>query len=138
LKDLYFQVGKIKRRHALSSWHVFQKYIGGKRLSSKEMSEMYKAAGVKERFKSLVDAEQGTTEHILHDRDGGLHIPPPTPPRPVRSLQSAAEPESKSDTPADLGGLKKALRGLSDKSGLQTLNSQYRACFSFEEYLRWC
>jgi hypothetical protein len=44
---------------------------GGKGLSSKEMSEMYKAAGVKEHFKSSVDAEQGTTEQIssiLHDQ----------------------------------------------------------------------
>jgi hypothetical protein len=96
-----------------SAWHVFQKYMGGKGLSSKEMSDMYKAAGVKARFKSLVDAERGTTAEIasiLHDRDAGLHLPLPSVP---------VEPESK--IPDDLGGWKEVLRGLSEKSSLQTL-----------------
>ena len=55
--------------------------MGGTGLSSQEISDVYKAAGVKERFKSLVDAEQGTTEHIasiLHDRDAGLHLLSPS------------------------------------------------------------
>jgi hypothetical protein len=37
----------------------------GKGLSSKEMNTMYKTAGVKERFKVLVDVEQGTNEQIV-------------------------------------------------------------------------
>ena len=39
-------------------------FSGGTGLSSKKMSEMYKAVGVKARFKSLVDVEQGFTEDI--------------------------------------------------------------------------
>jgi hypothetical protein len=98
-----------------NAWQVFQKYMGGKGLSSKEMSAMYKDAGVKQRFKSLVDAEQGTTEHIasiLHDRDAGLHLPSPSVP---------ATPEAKMDTPDDLGGWQTVLRGLSERSSLKTL-----------------
>ena len=48
-----------------NAWQVLQKCMSGKGLSSKEMSAMYKDAGVKQRFKSLVESEQETTEHCV-------------------------------------------------------------------------
>ena len=79
-----------------NAWQVFQKYLGGKGLSSKDMGEMWKVTSVKTRFKTLVGAEQGTTAEIasrLSEQDPFLHIPPPS--EPVRLSQSVAEPESK-------------------------------------------
>jgi hypothetical protein len=50
-----------------NAWQVFQKYMGGKGLSSKDMGEMWKSAGVKTRFKGLVDAQEGTTAKLHRD-----------------------------------------------------------------------
>jgi hypothetical protein len=78
------------------------------------MSALYKAPGVKERFASRLVGLQGSVEEIantVRNGDTFLHMPPPsasTPPRtapgfPQRPPQTIAEPESKIDSPDDLG-----------------------------------
>jgi hypothetical protein len=111
-----------------NAWQVFQKDMGGKGLSSKDMGEMWKSAGVKEWFKSLVGAEQGTTAEIasrLRERDPFLHIPPSSSvPQPATTPQRPpVTPDRKVDTPDDIEGWKAVLRGLGDKPGLETLRN---------------